>query len=100
MKYETGREHLWRGRKQLVYEYDAAILQRSFLRRLQFMTPPAVVAGSYPAAMYLHVEGKELSWRASNIDIFTFNAVQYTETLSLYENIVVANIRMQCKVFS
>ncbi len=85
--HEDGRGTLFSTTRFLFAEYEAAILQRCFLRRIQQLPFSVVLAGSYPAAMYLQSRGNTL-WQPNDIDIFTFDAMQFAHIVRLYHEIL------------
>ena len=72
VKYEAGRGSVFLCTASLYVEYHAAHLQRVFLRRVRQYSTSVVIAGSFPASMYMETLGRA-EWRPDDIDIFLMN---------------------------
>ena len=68
-------------------QYLATLRLTIFLRTVLETIDGSVVAGSYPAAQYLH-QSKTKSYRPGDIDIFHFDSINAAVILELYKNVV------------
>jgi len=96
-RHECGRGYFSHGR-QLYYEYHGALLQRVFLRRiLQQDVGDIVIAGSFPAALYLDMKGS-CAWRPNDIDIFVFSRTRLEAILQCYHDVVAGPLSLRLRL--
>ena len=72
LRFEAGRGMAIGEVRILFREFTAARAMRFFLRRVQQTTPNAVIAGSFPAWIFLSSLRMD-TWRPRTIDIFLFD---------------------------
>ena len=92
-KHENGRYFF--GASQSIHRhYDACRLQRGYLRFLQHLDTPSVVAGSYAL---MHHEGRHggCSWMANDIDIWVFSEDDLLSYKDSYNELVLQPLRLQ-----
>lgn len=67
----------------MYHAYKASMLQRCALRAaLHFCD--GIVAGSYPAAMYMKQQGMDMQWRPSDIDVWVHTDIHFDRLIHIY----------------
>ena len=77
-------------------EYVAARVLRAYLRWVLQKIPSAVIAGSYPAAMYAESFGA-ISWRPCDIDIFVFSHADVEVVVDRYQRLIREELSAECE---
>ena len=65
--------------------HQVAMLQRCILRAAQ-ISHAAIIAGSYPAALFLQSQSRTLDWTPTDIDVWIRTTEDFEQVVETYEN--------------